>query len=137
MCAWSKRNKNVITWLLFFFNLWIYTCRSTVRSIAGTIKDKKLGIIYGSTEAEPISLITAKEKMVLEESKSEGLCVGKPAVEGSVKIIPESDGMEGCFWIDEEWLTRICIVCRPCKVEKLLDLCFLMYCPKWLNIQSM
>ena len=30
--------------------------------------------------------------MELEETKPDGLCVGKPAVEGSVKIIRVSDG---------------------------------------------
>ena len=48
------------------------------RMIASTVKDKKLAIIYRSTKAEPISIIPAKEKMALEESRPDGLCVGKP-----------------------------------------------------------
>ena len=69
-----------------------FSQRQTLRSIASTVKDKKVVVIYGATEAEPISIITAKEKMELEESKPDGLCVGKPAIEGSVKIIRVSDG---------------------------------------------
>ena len=67
--------------------------RSDVRMIASTVKEKKLAIIYGSTEAEPISIIPAKEKMALEESRPDGLCVGKPVMEGTVKIISASDGV--------------------------------------------
>ena len=63
-----------------------------MRLIASTVLDKKLAIIYGATEAEPISVIAATEKMALEESKPDGLCVGRPAFEDTVKIIPASDG---------------------------------------------
>lgn len=51
-------------------------------------------IAYGSTEVEPVSFITAKEKMTLEESKPDGLCVGRPLFDYSVKIIKIQDG--GC-----------------------------------------
>ena len=61
--------------------------------IASTVKDKKLAIIYRSTKAEPISIISAKEKMVLDESRPDGLCVGKPVMEETVKIISASDGV--------------------------------------------
>ena len=63
--------------------------------MANAVPDKKVTVIYGSTEAEPISTISAKRKMKLEENKPDGLCVGLPAVENSVKIISILDG--DCF----------------------------------------
>ncbi|MCK4608228.1 MAG: AMP-binding protein [Gammaproteobacteria bacterium] len=46
-------------------------------------------IIYGSTEAEPISTITAKDLVASNSSiQTEGLLVGKPIAEIKVRIIP-------------------------------------------------
>lgn len=61
--------------------------RSTLRTVSSATPDKKTVVIYGSTEAEPISMIFASEKMELEASKPDGLCVGHPVFKGSVKVI--------------------------------------------------
>ena len=50
-------------------------------------------VLYGSTEAEPISAIWADEKLQLEGEKSEGLCVGKPVFDNSTKVIQLLKGM--------------------------------------------
>ena len=61
--------------------------KKTFRTIMSTTKDKKAALIYGSTEAEPISLIFAEEKLAVEKDDSIGICVGKPVFENSVKVI--------------------------------------------------
>ena len=61
--------------------------RGMLRTILSVTPDKKCCIVYGSTEAEPISAILAEEKVKLESSKPDGLCVGRPSFKGSVKII--------------------------------------------------
>ena len=49
-------------------------------------------LLYGSTEAEPINTISAKEKMELEGIQCVGHCVGRPVFKGSVKVIKILDG---------------------------------------------
>ena len=49
-------------------------------------------VLYGSTEVEPISFIRATEKLQLEETKPDGMCVGEPVVDNSVKVISLLDG---------------------------------------------
>ena len=44
-------------------------------------------LLYGSTEAEPISTVSAEEKMELEGTQCVGHCVGRPVFKGSVKVI--------------------------------------------------
>lgn len=68
--------------------------RGTLRTLCSVTPDKKVAVIYGSTEAEPISMIFAAEKMKLELSNPDGLCVGKPVFEGSVKVIQAVEGEE-------------------------------------------
>ena len=53
-------------------------------------------VIYGSTEAEPIAMVFAAEKLRAEATGLEGMCVGLPVFPGSVKIVrPLRDvGME-------------------------------------------
>ncbi len=62
-----------------------------LRTVVGVTPNKKTLVIYGSTEAEPISAIFAKEKMELERGEHDGLCVGKPVFEGTVKVIQVLD----------------------------------------------
>ncbi len=72
--------------------------RGCLRTVSSTTPDKKTVVLYGSTEAEPISMIFAKEKMEAEASLPDGLCVGKPVFKGSVKVIQIlSGGRE--FWL--------------------------------------
>ena len=53
-------------------------------------------VLYGSTEAEPISIISGPDKMAAEELCKEGLCAGTPIFKGSVKIIkPSEDDLTG------------------------------------------
>lgn len=61
--------------------------RGAFRTITSVTPDKKTILIYGSTEAEPISSIMAAEKLELEAGQPEGHCVGRPAFKDSVKII--------------------------------------------------
>ena len=66
-----------------------------VRTISSVTPNKDMFVLYGANEAKPISIIVAKEKMKLEESKPDGLCVGKPLIKNSVKIIKVQDGRCG------------------------------------------
>lgn len=49
--------------------------RGTLRTVSSATPNRKTVVIYGSTEAEPISMIFAAEKMELEASRPDGLCV--------------------------------------------------------------
>lgn len=54
-------------------------------------------VVYGSTEAEPIAGIEAREMLTLMESQSQppnsaGLCVGKPVREVAIRLIRPHDG---------------------------------------------
>lgn len=70
--------------------------RGVLRTIVGVTPERKVMVLYGSTEAEPISMISAVEKMKLESSFPDGLCVGKPVFKGSVKVIKiQEDPIEG------------------------------------------
>ena len=71
--------------------------RGTLRTISSMTPDKKTGVLYGSTEVEPISAILAEEKVQLEASKPDGLCVGRPVFKGSAKIIKILKGNKGCM----------------------------------------
>ncbi|HEU4719197.1 MAG TPA: AMP-binding protein [Bacteroidia bacterium] len=58
-------------------------------------------IVYGSTEAEPISTISAEE-LISEKNKSEkGLCVGKPYHGTTVRILPVTEKIRS-FRTEEE-----------------------------------
>lgn len=66
--------------------------RDTLRKIVSVTPEKRTLVMYGSTEAEPISVIFAEEKMKLELSGPDGLCVGKPVFRGTVKVIRILEG---------------------------------------------
>ena len=62
-------------------------------------REMGLSILYGSTEAEPISTVFADEKVAKEAAASEepttragGHCVGRPCVTGSVAVIKDIKG---------------------------------------------
>ena len=61
--------------------------RKILRNFKGLCPDDRCFTVYGCTEIEPISYINSKERCAIEDNKSDGHCVGKPAFEGSVKII--------------------------------------------------
>ena len=71
--------------------------RRTLRTISSVTPDRKTLVIYGSTEAEPISMIFAEEKMELESFQPDGLCVGKPVFKGSVKVVHIHKGLTVCL----------------------------------------
>ena len=71
--------------------------KSTLRTLAGVTSNQSTYVLYGSTEAEPISTITAEEKMKLEVGGHVGHCVGKPIFEGTVKIIKIVEGKYGVY----------------------------------------
>lgn len=82
------------------------------RTITSTTKDKKTALLYGSTEAEPISLVFAEEKLQVETEDSIGICVGKPVFENSVKVITLLDGELVCAPPCCS-LTLMCKICQP------------------------
>lgn len=61
--------------------------RGILRTVSSVTPEKRTWIMYGSTEAEPISMIYAGEVFDLEASRPDGLCVGQPVFKGSVKVI--------------------------------------------------
>ena len=61
--------------------------RGVLRTVSSATPSKNTVVIYGSTEAEPISCIYAAEKMEVEASRPEGHCVGMPVFKGSTKVI--------------------------------------------------
>ena len=66
--------------------------KNVLQTVCSVLPTNKTAVVYGSTEAEPISVIFANEKMELESSVQEGMCVGKPVFEGSVKVIQIMEG---------------------------------------------
>ena len=60
--------------------------RAMFRTIVSIVPDKKAIVVYGSTEAEPVSLIFAEEKLKLEAEKPDGLCVGRPVYDDSAIV---------------------------------------------------
>ena len=73
--------------------------RGALRSVATATPNKKTVVIYGSTEAEPISVIFAEEKMRLEKTCPDGLCVGMPVFKETVKVIRIQEGCCCCIAI--------------------------------------
>ena len=72
--------------------------RHVAHNMKQAVHDPQFAIVtYGSTEAEPISFISVKDKLAVESPKTLGTCVGKPVVEGSVKVArigePTSDAL--------------------------------------------
>lgn len=67
-------------------------CRGPLRTLLSVTPNKNTIVLYGSTEVEPISFVMATEKLQLEETKPDGLCVGRPVVDNSVKVISLLDG---------------------------------------------
>jgi len=61
--------------------------RKTIRNFKGLCSDEHCFTVYGCTEIEPISYIHSKERCKVESERTDGHCVGRPAFEGSVKII--------------------------------------------------
>ena len=61
--------------------------RRILRNFKGLCPDDQCFTVYGCTEIEPISYIHSKERCKVEDDSSDGHCVGRPAFEGSVKII--------------------------------------------------
>ena len=58
-----------------------------LRSFRGLIPDECCITVYGCTEIEPISFVSTKERLEVEDASSDGHCVGKPAFKDSVKVI--------------------------------------------------
>ncbi len=71
--------------------------RGTLRIIANVTPNRNAYVVYGSTEAEPISIISAEEKMELEVDQPDGLCVGKPVFKETVKVIQLLDSKNSDF----------------------------------------
>ena len=61
--------------------------RKMLRSFRGLCPDERCYTVYGCTEIEPISYVHSGERCEVEDESSDGHCVGRPAFEGSVKII--------------------------------------------------
>ena len=63
------------------------------RTIASATACKQVVVLYGGTEAEPMTMIMASEKLPLESTQTRGLCVGRPVLDAKMKIIKLLDGM--------------------------------------------
>lgn len=57
-----------------------------------TVADGAVGVVYGSSEAEPISGIEARDMLAAMQGSVEGICVGQPVPEVKVKILRPHDG---------------------------------------------
>ena len=74
---------------------------------------RKMCVLYGCTEVEPISFIFAAEKMVLEASCLRGHCVGRPVFDGTARVIRIIGG-GGCVCLCVCFLLCVCAVCLCC-----------------------
>ena len=74
--------------------------------------DSNVEIIYGSTEAEPIASISAKELLAYKGDLKAGLLVGKPIEDINIKIIKSSDDVVTDFesmWLSQGEIGEICV----------------------------
>ncbi len=82
------------------------------RLLQENFNDCDIEIVYGSTEAEPIASISAKELLQCEDNVKDGLYVGKPIEEINVKIIKPSDEPIEDFestWLNTGEIGEICV----------------------------
>jgi len=63
------------------------TYRKVMRNFKGLVPSDCCFTVYGCTEIEPISYVSAKERLAVEDTGSNGHCVGRPAFKDSVKVI--------------------------------------------------
>ena len=74
--------------------------------------DCDVEIVYGSTEAEPISSISTHELLSFKGDIKDGLYVGKPIDDINIKIIKPSDDMIEDFesmWLETGEIGEICV----------------------------
>ena len=82
------------------------------RLLQENFNDCDIEIVYGSTEAEPIASISAKELLQCEGNVKDGLYVGKPIEDINVKIIKPSDEPIEDFestWLSTGEIGEICV----------------------------
>jgi acyl-CoA synthetase (AMP-forming)/AMP-acid ligase II len=60
--------------------------------LLASVADGEVGVVYGSSEAEPISGIGAREMLSAMEGGAEGICVGRPVRDVEVKLLRPHDG---------------------------------------------
>jgi acyl-CoA synthetase (AMP-forming)/AMP-acid ligase II len=56
------------------------------------VADGTVGVVYGSSEAEPISGIEARDMLDAMQGEAAGICVGRPVPEVEVKILRPHEG---------------------------------------------
>ena len=56
-----------------------------------TVADGGVGVVYGSSEAEPIAGIEARHMLAAMDGAREGICVGRPVPEVEVKLLRPHD----------------------------------------------
>ena len=76
--------------------------RGMLRAIASATPEKKVMIVYGATEVEPVSTVYAEERLGLEAGRPDGHCVGRPMFDGSTRIIKILTGF---------YCIHVCIMC--------------------------
>lgn len=82
------------------------------RLLQENFNDCDIEIVYGSTEAEPIASISAKELLQCEDNVKDGLYIGKPIEDINVKIIESSDEPIEDFestWLSTGEIGEICV----------------------------
>lgn len=57
-----------------------------------SVADGGVGVVYGSSEAEPIAGIDARGMLAAMDGSCEGICVGRPVPEVEVKLLRPHDG---------------------------------------------
>ncbi len=75
-------------------------------------KETKIDIVYGSTEAEPISSISTDEMLNFNGELKDGLFVGKPIQDINIKIIKPTDKPIDDFenmWLNTGEIGEICV----------------------------
>lgn len=61
--------------------------------LLASVADGAVGVVYGSSEAEPIAGIGAREMLAaMDGGAAEGICVGRPVPEVEVRLIRPADG---------------------------------------------
>ena len=60
--------------------------------LLATVAGGAVGVVYGSSEAEPISGIEARDMLAAMQGPAEGVCVGRPVPEVEVRILRPHDG---------------------------------------------
>ncbi|HEX7242251.1 MAG TPA: AMP-binding protein [Longimicrobiaceae bacterium] len=90
LAAWcAARGKQIPLRALFTGGAPVYP--PLARLLADTVEGEA-HVVYGSTEAEPVAGIGAREMLAAMEQGGEGICVGRPVPEVELRLLRPHDG---------------------------------------------